>query len=65
VPREKLHRQAGRQTDRHGRVNAFTPHSDVLLCHPSKESFTVSSRLVARQGERLRKEMGEEKRMKE
>lgn len=40
------------QTDRHGRVNAFTPHSDVLLCHPSSESITVSSRLAARHKER-------------
>lgn len=44
--------QTGRQTDRHGRVNAFTPHSDVLLCHPSRESITVSSRLAARHEER-------------
>lgn len=44
--------QTGRQTDRYGRVNAFTPHSDVLLCHPSRESITVSSRLAARHEER-------------
>lgn len=50
--RGELHRRPGRQTDRHGRVNAFTPHSDVLLCHPSKESISVSSRLAARHQER-------------
>lgn len=44
--------RAGRRTDSHGRVNAFTPHSDVLLCHPSRESISVSSRLAARHQER-------------
>lgn len=49
---ERTATQTGRQTDRHGRVNAFAPHSDVQLCHPSRESISVSSRLAARHQER-------------
>ncbi len=60
--------QTDRQTDRHGRVNAFTPHSDVLLCHPSRESITVSSRLAARHEKRQAQKgegRGGKRRMKE
>lgn len=49
---EKEAAQTGRQTDRKGRVKAFTRHSDVLLCHPSRESITVSLRLAARHEKR-------------
>lgn len=49
---EKEAAQTGRQTDRNGRVKAFTRHSDVLLCHPSRESITVSLRLAARHEKR-------------
>lgn len=47
-----------------GRVNAFTLHSDVLLCHPSRESITVSLRLAARHRKRLAQK-GEEESGKE
>lgn len=48
--------ELSRHTDRHCRVNAFTPRCDVLLCHPSRESITVSLRLAARHKERQAQE---------
>lgn len=44
--------QSGCLAGRQGRVKALTPHHDVLLCHPSRESITVSSRLAAQHEER-------------